>query len=288
MTTSQKILDIRLPINSLDSYMRYVESVPMLSFSEEQALANRLRAENDLSAAKELVLAHARYVVRVARGYKGYGLPLGDLIQEGNIGLMKAVKRFNPDVGVRLVTFAMHWIKSEIHEFVIRHWRIVKIATTKAQRKLFFNLRRMKTQLAWFSNEEVDAVAEDLGVPPQTVREMEMRLSQADVSFDLNNDDDDEDYSAAPATYLEDHTLDPGRIFEKSSSSTQSSEALQQAIASLDERSQAILSARWFESKPTTLEVLAQKYGVSAERIRQLEKNALQKLKAHITASCAT
>jgi RNA polymerase sigma-32 factor len=273
-------LDVRQPISSLDAYISYVNQIPMLSLAKEQELATRLQKNNDLAAARELVLAHARYVVRIAKGYMGYGLPLNDLIQEGNIGLMKAVKRFNPEIGVRLVTFAVHWIKAEMHEFILRNWRIVKVATTKAQRKLFFNLRTMKKRLGWFTNEEINAVAKDLGVEPETVREMEMRLSASDASFDTHNDDDDENEFNIPSGYLEDLRYNPSKELEKSDWSEQSSNALHIALKQLDERSQDILTARWLNDEKATLQDLADKYQVSAERIRQLEKMAMEKLKA--------
>ncbi len=280
MNTSLQTFDIRQPINSLDAYMSYVNQIPMLSQKEEHDLAVCLQTQNDLSAARQLVLAHARYVVRVAKGYMGYGLPLGDLIQEGNIGLMKAVKRFDPTMGVRLVTFAVHWIKSEIHEFILRNWRIVKIATTKAQRKLFFNLRSMKKRLGWFTNEEINQVAKDLGVKPETVREMEMRLNNSDTSFDGYADEEDEtSFNSAPAGYLEDHRYSPAETFEKTNTAEQSSAALHQVLSQLDARSQEILSARWLNENKATLQELADKYQISAERVRQLEKNAMGKLK---------
>jgi RNA polymerase sigma-32 factor len=279
MTAIMQPLDIRQPINSLDAYISYVNQIPMLSLAEEQALATRLHKNNDLAAARQLVLAHARFVVRIAKGYMGYGLQLNDLIQEGNIGLMKAVKRFNPEIGVRLVTFAVHWIKAEMHEFILRNWRIVKVATTKAQRKLFFNLRTMKKRLGWFTNEEINAVAKDLGVEPDTVREMEMRLSASDASFDTHNDDEDENEFNIPAGYLEDLRYNPSKEIEKSDWSEQSGTALHHAIKQLDERSQDILAARWLNDEKATLQDLADKYQVSAERIRQLEKIAMEKLK---------
>jgi len=279
--TSLQTLDIRLPLGSLDAYISYVNQIPMLTQPEELDLATRLHSNQDLAAAKQLVLAHLRYVVRVAKGYKGYGLPLNDLVQEGNIGLMKAVKRFNPALGVRLVTFAMHWIKSEIHEFVLRNWRIVKVATTKAQRKLFFNLRTMKKHLGWLTQEEVDGIAKDLRVKPETVREMELRLSTMDAPFESHSDDE-EDAHFAPAGYLEDHRFNPERQLENDDWSEQSHSALQNALTTLDERSQEILAARWLAEEKATLQDLADKYQVSAERIRQLEKNALQKLRAQI------
>jgi len=280
--TAFHTLDVRQPINSLDAYINYVNQIPMLSQTEEQELALRLQKTSDLNAAKQLVLSHARFVVRIAKGYMGYGLPLSDLIQEGNIGLMKAVKRFNPAIGVRLVTFAVHWIKAEMHEFILRNWRIVKIATTKAQRKLFFNLRTMKKRLGWFTNEEVSAVAEDLGVEPETVREMEMRLSASDASFDMHDDETEENETSVPAGYLEDLRFNPAKELETINSSEQSEISLHKALSKLDPRSQHILSARWLNDEKATLQDLANKYDVSAERIRQLEKNAMQKLKVAI------
>jgi RNA polymerase sigma-32 factor len=280
MNTSLQALNLHLPISSLDAYIAHVNQIPMLSQAEEVELATRLQKNNDFTAAKQLVLTHAKYVVRVAKGYKGYGLPLSDLIQEGNIGLMKAVKRFNPEIGVRLVTFAVHWIKAEMHEYILRNWRIVKIATTKAQRKLFFNLRTMKKRLGWFTNEEVNAVANDLGVEPSEVREMEMRLSHADTPFEAYaSDDEDEPSYSVPAAYLEDKRYNPEDLLETSDWSEQSESSLHHALSQLDERSQEILAARWLHDTKATLQDLAEKYQVSAERIRQLEKNAMQKLK---------
>jgi RNA polymerase sigma-32 factor len=280
MTASLQTLNLNLPINSLDAYIAHVNRIPMLTSAEEIELAIRLQKHGDITAAKPLVLAHAKYVVRVAKNYMGYGLPLGDLIQEGNIGLMKAVKRFNPDVGVRLVTFAVHWIKAEMHEYILRNWRIVKIATTKAQRKLFFNLRTMKKRLGWFTNDEINAVANDLGVPPNAVREMEMRLSSADTPFEAyGSDDEDEPAYAVPAGYLEDKRYDPEDLLVNSDSAEQSESSLHHALSQLDKRSQEILAARWLHDKKSTLQDLAEKYQVSAERIRQLEKNAMGKLK---------
>lgn len=284
--TSLLTLDFNLPASSLDTYINRVNQIPMLSQDEEFALATRLQKENDLTAAKQLVLPHLRYVVRVARGYLGYGLPLGDLIQEGNIGLMKAVKRFNPAMGARLVTFAMHWIKAEIHDFVLRNWRIVKIATTKAQRKLFFNLRNMKKHVGWLTHDEVNEVARDLRVKPETVREMELRLSTSDAAFDGHPDEEDGS-PQAPAGYLEDFRFNPEHQIETDEHSEQSQTALQEALIQLDERSQEILHARWLADNKATLQELAEKYQVSAERIRQLEKNALQKLKIALEQAVA-
>ncbi len=251
----------------------------MLTQEEELALATRLKQNNDLEAARRLILSHLRYVARVAKGYMGYNLPLADLIQEGNVGLMKAVRRFNFEKGVRLVTFAMHWIKAEIHEYILRNWRIVKVATTKAQRKLFFNLRNMKKHLGWMTQQEVDDIAKDLGVKPQTVRDMELRLASTDASFDLPTDADEE-YTTAPALYLEDHRFNPAKELEQSNWSTQSSDTIYAALERLDERSQDIIRARWLdEENKITLQDLADKYQISAERVRQLEKNAMLKLR---------
>lgn len=264
--------------HSIEAYIGYVNQIPLLSQEEEYALASRLIKQNDLEAAKELVLSHARYVVRVAKGYLGYGLPLGDLIQEGNIGLVKAVKRFNPEVGVRLVTFAVHWIKAEIHEYILKNWRIVKIATTKAQRKLFFNLRSMKKRLGWFSNEDINAVAKDLKVKPETVREMEMRLNSQDTPFEGHLEDEEEE-NFKPVAYLEDLRFRPDILHEEEETAVGSSAALQSALMQLDTRSQEIVKARWLNDEKATLQILAAKYAVSAERIRQLEKEAMKKLK---------
>lgn len=277
--TSLQLFDLHLPANNLDTYLSYVNQIPMLTPDKEFELATRLQANNDLTAAKHLVLPHLRYVVHVARGYLGYGLPLSDLIQEGNIGLMKAVKRFNPEVGVRLVTFAMHWIKAEIHEFVLRNWRIVKVATTKAQRKLFFNLRNMKKHLGWLTQEEVTEMAKTLRVKPETVREMEMRLSTTDAAFDGHQDEEEEHAHFTPAAYLEDHRFNPAEELETAEFNDQSQTALHDALNKLDKRSQEILQTRWLAEEKATLQELADKYHVSAERIRQLEKMAMQKIK---------
>ncbi|MDX1902220.1 MAG: RNA polymerase sigma factor RpoH [Gammaproteobacteria bacterium] len=280
--THLPIPGLNLPVGSLDAYIARVNQIPLLTQEEEHTLATRLQEQNDVDAARQLVLSHLRYVVRVARGYMGYGLPFGDLIQEGNVGLMKAVRRFNPKVGVRLVTFAMHWIKAEIHEFVLRNWRIVKVATTKAQRKLFFNLRTMKKHLGWLTQQECNEIAQDLRVKPETVREMESRLSTQDASFEYFNGDntDEEEQHFSPAGYLEDHRYTPEAEFESNSREEISRTALQHAITQLDARSQDILQTRWLDDdEKTTLQDLADKYNVSAERIRQLEKNALQKLR---------
>lgn len=283
MTSVSLQVSMNLPGGNLDTYIQYVNQLPMLSREEEEAYARQFREEGDLESARKLVLAHLRYVVRVARGYMGYGLPLGDLIQEGSIGLMKAVKRFDPSMGVRLVSFAVHWIKAEIHEFVLQNWRIVKIATTKAQRKLFFNLRNMKKRLGWFSLEEVDAVAKDLNVSRAEVLEMEQRLNAMDMAFDPQESEDDASYKAAPAAFLSDSSNDPASVLEAENSESHSNNALHTALESLDERSQDILRQRWLqEDASVTLHSLAAKYGISAERVRQLEKNAMKKLRQKI------
>ncbi len=267
------------PVGSVDAYIQAVSTIPVLSQEEEQALAVRFHEDGDLEAARQLVLSHLRFVVHIARGYTGYGLQLGDLIQEGNVGLMKAVKRFDPRVGVRLVSFAVHWIRAEIHEFVLRNWRVVKIATTKAQRKLFFNLRKAKKHLGWLSAEETRAVAEDLGVSEGDVTEMEQRLSSRDLAFDPAPDTGDDDAVYTPAAYLPSPEADPAFSTEQDDWETAASERLQVAMNRLDERSRCILEARWLAEDKRTLQDLADEYGVSAERIRQLEANALKKLR---------
>lgn len=266
--------------DSLDSYVRSVNSYPMLTAEEERELAERLHYDGEIDAAKGLILSHLRFVVHVARGYSGYGLPMADLVQEGNIGLMKAVKRFNPEVGVRLVSFAVHWIKAEIHEYVLRNWRIVKIATTKAQRKLFFNLRKSKKRLGWFNQGEVETVARELGVEPSEVREMESRLAAQDATFEVPSDDDDAHTSyVAPVVYLEDKASDIADNIEAANWEAHTNNRLSLALKSLDERSQHIVRSRWLDDNKSTLQELAETYQVSAERIRQLEKNAMKKLK---------
>ncbi len=272
------------PVGSLDAYIERVSAIPMLSREEEFELARRFRNHEDLDAARDLVLSHLRFVVHIARGYLGYGLPVGDLIQEGNVGLMKAVKRFNPDMGVRLVSFAVHWIRAEIHEYVIRNWRLVRVATTKAQRKLFFNLRRMKKNLAWLSEDETRAVAGELGVEPGEVREMERRLSARDLSFDPAPDADDEDGIASPSLYLRSAEADPATQVEEAQWSGAVAESLTAAIGTLDERSRAVVKARWLAEEKRTLQELADEYGISAERIRQIESAALKKLRSAMTA----
>lgn len=270
------------PIGSLDHYIQAVNAVPVLSAEEEQALASRLREHDDLDAARKLVLSHLRFVVHIARGYAGYGLPLGDLIQEGNVGLMKAVRRFDPGVGVRLVSFAVHWIRAEIHEFVLRNWRLVKVATTKSQRKLFFNLRKAKKHLGWLTKDETEAVARDLGVAPREVTEMEQRLAGQDLSFDPDPTDD-EDY--APVAYLPAPNADPADAIEQDDWDANAHDALDGALDRLDPRSRDILVRRWLNEKKSTLQELAAEYGVSAERIRQIEANAIGKLKTMMAAA---
>ncbi|MFO1509761.1 MAG: RNA polymerase sigma factor RpoH [Steroidobacteraceae bacterium] len=272
------------PIGSFDAYLERVAQIPVLSREREQELAQRLRDAGDLVAARELVLSHLRFVVHVARGYSGYGLPLGDIVQEGNIGLMKAVKRFDPALGVRLVSFAVHWIRAEIHEYVLRNWRLVKIATTKAQRKLFFNLRRMKKNLAWLTHEETQAVAKDLGVRPEEVTEMEQRLASRDLSFDPVPDaDDDEGYG--PAAYLPAPDADPAEMVADDESERDTSAHLASAIEALDPRSRDIVRRRWMADGKATLHDLADEYGVSAERVRQIEAAAFRKLRGTLTAA---
>ena len=269
---------------SLDAYMQEVNRIPVLTLEEEQSLARRFHDEEDLDAARMLVMSHLRFVAHVARGYSGYGLALGDLIQEGNIGLMKAVKRFDPDQGVRLVSFAVHWIRAEIHEFVLRNWRIVKVATTKAQRKLFFNLRKSKKRLGWLNQDEVNRVAEDLNVKPEVVMEMESRLSGQDVGFDLTSDDDEDKPYLAPAAFLQSHSNSPDLAAESDDLEDHYHEVLFEGMDELDDRSKDIIQSRWLIDPKITLQELADKYGVSAERIRQLEAVAMKKLKAHFEA----
>lgn len=281
-----KVDHLPAPTDSLDAYLQAIGTIPVLDNEQERRLAERWQQQRDLEAARQLVLSHLRFVVHIARGYAGYGLPLADLIQEGNVGLMKAVKRFNPAQGVRLVSFAVHWIKAEIHEFVLRNWRIVKVATTKAQRKLFFNLRSAKKRLGWFSRDEVEAVADDLGVSPETVLEMESRLGSQDVSLDptpLNGSDDDE--RVAPIAYLADESgNDPAQLLEQEDWEQKTSRGLTLALDSLDSRSRDILRRRWLSDDKPTLHELAAEYGVSAERIRQIENSAIKKLKAQLAA----
>lgn len=272
------------PVGSLDSYIHAVGVIPVLSKEDEQSLARQLRDHEDLDAARDLVMAHLRFVVHIAKGYTGYGLPLGDLVQEGNVGLMKAVKRFDPEYGVRLVSFAVHWIRAEIHEYVLRNWRIVKVATTKAQRKLFFNLRRKKKSLSWLSYDETRAVAEDLGVSPKEVNEMERRLSSRDAVFDPTPDSRDDGRVFSPAAYLPSKDDDPAILVEKSDWHDDATSRMAEALETLDDRSRRILDTRWLAEDKLTLHELADEFGVSAERIRQIEVKAIKKLQGEMGA----
>ena len=283
VATRNRNLVLAGPVGSLDAYIQAVGAIPVLSREDEQALANRFRDDGDLEAARELVMAHLRFVVHIAKGYTGYGLPLADLIQEGNVGLMKAVKRFDPAYEVRLVSFAVHWIRAEIHEFVLKNWRIVKVATTKAQRKLFFNLRKAKKSLAWLSADETAAVAKDLGVTVREVTEMEQRLHSRDAIFDPAPDAD-EDSNYTPAAYLPSPDADPARIVEKADWNDDATERMIDALDTLDDRSRRILEERWLSEKKLTLHELADESGGSAERIRQIEANAIKKLRAAMAA----
>ncbi len=284
MSTALIPVNIQAPGANLNAYMQAVNGISMLSADQERELAEELYYRENLEAARQLVFAHLRFVVHIARSYSGYGLPQGDLIQEGNVGLMKAVKRFNPEKGVRLVSFAVHWIKAEIHEYILRNWRIVKVATTKAQRKLFFNLRGAKKRLAWLNNTEAQAVAEDLGVDIKEVRRMEGRLAAHDMAFDAALDDDDDKAFQAPVNYLEDHSLDPAQLLEDSDWQESTAQSLHQALTKLDERSIDILQQRWLNEEKATLHDLAAKYGISAERVRQVEKNAMKKVRGYMEA----
>jgi len=284
MSDSIKSMSLAVPQSgSIESYMQSAYSIPMLTAQREHDLATRLFNEDNLQAAQELIMSHLRFVIHIAKGYAGYGLPQADLVQEGNVGLMKAVKRFNPEVGVRLVSFAVHWIKAEIHEYVLRNWRIVKVATTKAQRKLFFNLRKNKKRLGWFSHDEVSTVAQTLGVSEKDVLEMETRMSSQDQAFELSSDDDDSASSIgsfSPAQYLEDKESDLATLVEDKNWEDYSNKKLSFALTGLDDRSQDIIKTRWLDDQKSTLQELANKYNISAERVRQLEKNALNKLKS--------
>jgi len=273
-----------LSAGNLDAYIRQINGISVLSAEEERELALRLEEQNDLAAAQQLIMSNLRFVVQIARGYSGYGLPLSDLIQEGNIGLMKAVKRFSASHEVRLISYAVHWIKSEIHEFVLRNWRIVKVATTKPQRKLFFKLRSSKKRLGWFSNDEVNDVAKALGVKPETVLEMESRLSGNDVTFDPPTNDNDDEHHFTPAAYLTDDRADPAQLLENDDSRSQKLSVMSDSLATLDERSKDIIQRRWLSEKKSTLHELADEYQVSAERIRQIEKNALGKMRVAFEA----
>jgi RNA polymerase sigma-32 factor len=282
---SLQIAGPSVPGRDLSAYITSVNSIAVLTAEQERELADRYFHEQDLEAARQLVLAHLRFVVHLARSYSGYGLSQSDLIQEGNVGLMKAVKRFNPDMGVRLVSFAVHWIKAEIHEFILRNWRIVKIATTKAQRKLFFNLRSSKKSLGWLNNDEAQAMADDLGVDTVVVRQMEGRMASYDMAFDADADADDEEAYLAPAYFLEDNNSDMARNIEETEWEESQTQGLHLAMSQLDERSRDIINSRWLADEKATLHDLAAKYNVSAERIRQLEQNAMNKVKGAILAA---
>ncbi|MDC1211095.1 RNA polymerase sigma factor RpoH [Porticoccaceae bacterium] len=285
MSKALQTMEWMAPGGNLNAYIQGTSTVPILTLDEERALGESLYYQEDLDAARRMVMAHLRFVVHIARSYNGYGLPLADLIQEGNVGLMKAVRRFNPEKGVRLVSFAVHWIKAEIHEFILRNWRIVKIATTKAQRKLFFNLRSAKKQLQWLSADEAKAVAEDLGVQVKDVMEMEMRLTSRDPAFDAPaGDDDDSSSFQAPVFFLEDKSMDPAELAENDDWEVDNSTRLVAAVKDLDDRSRDIIQRRWLNDAKATLHELAAEYGVSAERIRQLEKNAMKKVRGLMEA----
>jgi RNA polymerase sigma-32 factor len=279
MNKALQTMEWMTPGANLNAYIQGTATVPILSLDEEKSLGEALYYEDDLDAARKLVMSHLRFVVHIARSYNGYGLHLADLIQEGNVGLMKAVRRFNPEKGVRVVSFAVHWIKAEIHEFILRNWRIVKIATTKSQRKLFFNLRSAKKELQWLSADEAKAVAEDLGVEVKDVMEMEMRLTSRDATFDAPADDDEDSVAYSPSLYLESKGADPAELIENDDFEDDNNSRLAEAVNSLDDRSQSILQRRWLDDKKATLHQLADEYGVSAERIRQLEKNAMKKVR---------
>ena len=286
---SNALVAYNLPVpnalGSLDAYIGAVNRLPMLTAEEELALAQKYQDDNDLESARALVMSHLRFVVHVARGYNGYGLQIGDLIQEGNIGLMKAVKRFDPNVGVRLVSFAVHWIRAEMHEFILRNWRIVKVATTKAQRKLFFNLRKSRKRLGWMNYDEVETIARELNVQVSDVLEMESRLNGRDIGFDAPADGGDDDAPPAPVAYLEDHGVDPSLVHEMEDEESDLLDRLRQGMARLDARSRDIIRRRWLDDdSKVTLQELADEYGVSAERIRQIESNAMKKMKSLFVA----
>jgi RNA polymerase sigma-32 factor len=279
------ILPINLyPEKGLSTYLRAVNALPVLSVEQERKLARRYRKHNDLDAARQLVMSNLRYVARVARGFSGYGLPQADLIQEGNIGLMKAVKHYDPARKVRLMSFAIHWIRAEMFDYILRNWRIVKVATTKAQRKLFFNLRKSRERLGWMTRGEVDTLAESLDVAPETVKEMEGRMSHADVAFDADNDADDDSFHAAPAGYLQDMRYNPEVLAAQSDHEDLRQTQLRSALTSLDARSRDIIQRRWLDEKKPTLHELADEYGISAERIRQIEMKALDVMKDALEA----
>ena len=281
--TSLQEMDISSPGGNLQSYISSVYGIGIISAEDERKLAEELYYRDDLEAARKLVLAHLRFVVHIAKTYSGYGLSEADLIQEGNIGLMKAVRRFNPEIGVRLVSFAVHWIKAEMHEYILRNWKIVKIATTKAQRKLFFNLRSKKKSLSWLTEAEIKAISKDLNVKPSDVKEMEKRLSGLDLSFDPLDNKEEDEIPFSPARYLEDSSADPAEIFEKETLSKLNSDSLHKALKNLDDRSREIIQDRWLNEGKYTLLDLAEKYNISAERVRQIEQNAMKKIRRSIT-----
>jgi RNA polymerase sigma-32 factor len=283
--TALQEMDIASPGGDLQGYINSVHSIGLLTPEEEKQLAEDLYYRNDLDAARKLVLAHLRFVIYIAKTYSGYGLSEADLIQEGNVGLMKAVRKFNPEVGVRVVSFAVHWIKAEIHEYVLKNWKIVKIATTKAQRKLFFNLRKKKKGLAWLTEDEIAIIAKDLGVKPSEVREMEKRLSSSDMSFDPLSDSEDDEAAYSPSNYLQEEGSNPLDIFESDSTTEENASMLYSAIHQLDDRSRDILQDRWLADQKLTLHELAEKYNISAERVRQIEKNAMKKIKQSLDAA---
>jgi len=276
-------MDVSAPGQNLEAYLSSVQNIAILTPEEEKRLAEDLYYRNDLEAARQLVMAHLRFVVHIARGYSGYGLPQADLIQEGNVGLMKAVRKFNPEVGVRLISFAVHWIKSEMHEYIIKNWKIVKVATTKAQRKLFFNLRSQKKELNWLSEDEIKTISNELGVDEKSIKEMESRLSSKDMSFDPPSEANDDEASFSPSGFLADESKDPAELIEREDSEEYSHELLHKAMSALDPRSKEILIDRWLQDQKLTLHELADKYGVSAERIRQIEKAAMEKVKSYIS-----
>jgi len=282
IVSNSLVLPVNLSVGTFDTYLNVVRQMPKLDAEQERELALRFKDDGDLEAARQLVMSNLRFVAHVARGYSGYGLSMPDIIQEGNIGLMKAVKRFDPDMGVRLISFAVHWIKAEIHEYVIKNWGIVKIATTKAQRKLFFNLRKTKRDLGWLSGDEAASIAKDLNVDVAEVYEMEKRLGSRDMSFDAPVDEPEDEIYSAPANYLQQHGADPALLLEDADWQGREQELLTDALSQLDERSQDILASRWLTEQKATLHELADRYGVSAERIRQLEQNAMKKLKSSI------
>ena len=276
-------MDVSAPGQNLEAYLSSVQNIAILTPEEEKRLAEDLYYRNDLEAARQLVMAHLRFVVHIARGYSGYGLPQADLIQEGNVGLMKAVRKFNPEVGVRLISFAVHWIKSEMHEYIIKNWKIVKVATTKAQRKLFFNLRSQKKELNWLSQDEIKTISNELGVDEKSIKEMESRLSSSDMSFDPPSEANDDEASFSPSGFLADESKDPAELIEREDSEEYSHELLHKAMSALDSRSKEILIDRWLQDQKLTLHELADKYGVSAERIRQIDKAAMEKVKSFIS-----